>query len=222
MAGRGKRKIDMAMEIGKRAKIEQDLDNIEQITTSLLPIDEQRSDESHNTSELYKALRQPPMDSKIANAIARVEIEEAVVDARNNSELLDKQRMDSLMDSRIMSHLDVIEKTMHQSSLRKSFDADDLTSTQTEKSELMSIDEKIIDKVGDEGKDVKEASGSQDQENWLAPSCKKQLEGRNDVNISNVQVMDEETRMSAESSSTSQTPARSISIQGKKMPKKRT
>ncbi|XP_015119936.1 titin [Diachasma alloeum] len=61
----------------------------------------------------------------------------------------------------------------------------------------------------EEGKEGKETFGAPDSQNWLTPSSKKILEGRSD--ISTVQVIDEETRMSAESFSRSQTPARSIS-----------
>ncbi|XP_063978311.1 titin isoform X2 [Diachasmimorpha longicaudata] len=62
----------------------------------------------------------------------------------------------------------------------------------------------------DDGKEGKETFGAPDSQNWLTPSSKKILEGRSE--ISTVQVIDEETRMSAESFSRSQTPARSISV----------
>ena len=57
----------------------------------------------------------------------------------------------------------------------------------------------------------------QEHQNWLAPSIKK-VSGdsvtRNE-SISTLTVIDEETRMSAESGSRSQTPARNMTIPGK-------
>ncbi|XP_011301094.1 titin [Fopius arisanus] len=60
----------------------------------------------------------------------------------------------------------------------------------------------------EDAKEGKDTFGAPDRQNWLTPTSKKLLEGRSD--ISTVQVIDEETRMSAESFSRSQTPARSI------------
>lgn len=49
--------------------------------------------------------------------------------------------------------------------------------------------------------------------NWLTPLSKK-LPDKESSGISSVQVMDEETRMSAESGSRSQTPARNLAAPG--------
>lgn len=50
-----------------------------------------------------------------------------------------------------------------------------------------------------------------DHQNWLAPTSRKVSDPSNrNETISTVQVIDEETRMSAESGSRSQTPARNI------------
>lgn len=64
-------------------------------------------------------------------------------------------------------------------------------------------------------KEPKESSGIPDHQNWLTPLSKKQIDNNRNDGISMVQVLDEETRMSAESVSRSQTPARSIPNQGK-------
>lgn len=56
----------------------------------------------------------------------------------------------------------------------------------------------------------------QSDQNWLAPSIKKvssDSSSRSDM-LSSVTVIDEETRMSAESGSRSQTPARNVSAPG--------
>lgn len=50
--------------------------------------------------------------------------------------------------------------------------------------------------------------------NWLTPVSKRTENTTKHENMSTVQVIDEETRMSAESGSRSQTPARNISAPG--------
>lgn len=63
-------------------------------------------------------------------------------------------------------------------------------------------------------------SGQQHQ-NWLAPSIRKvSIEStatRTESTLSTLTVIDEETRMSAESCSRSQTPARNISVPGEEI-----
>lgn len=217
------------MDLVKKPRIEQDLDMIERSTTALITIDETPSqpDMSHNTSELYKALRQPPMDSKMVTAMVRVEAAQTV----NDANLMAKSRIESMMDSRLMSHLGgVMETTMNTSTPVQSFTSNrkislvslcgsegqvTMTTDHMDKRELLAVDEKLMEKVTDDAKDGKDVLSATDHQNWLTPSSKRQLDGRNDGNISNVQVIDEETRMSAESVSRSQTPARNMSVQGK-------
>lgn len=246
LPGRGKRKMDMNLDLTKRPRIEQDLDMIERSTTALITIHDppsnlsqniidSSSEAARNTSELYKALRQPTMDRKMPNALARNEVELAVNESCNNPDLMRKNHLESLMDARIMSHLDgVINTSINKTTSEETFEKDrkmllvDISSSEKQtasnlipgelsKSQLPTIDHKIMEKITDDVKNNKNTSCVIDRENWLTPSSRKVCEaGRSEANISNVQVMDEETRMSAESGSRSQTPAKNMSLQGKK------
>ncbi|XP_074115974.1 PHD finger protein enhancer of yellow 3 isoform X1 [Cotesia typhae] len=134
--GRGKRKFDRSdIGISKKMRLEQNLSAIENSTTALITLDEEStsSEIQNDSSELYKALRQP---------------------------------------LKVSDHL----KKANDSNI----------------------------------KEPKESSGIPDHQNWLTPLSKKQIDNNRNDGISMVQVLDEETRMSAESVSRSQTPARSI------------
>ncbi|XP_044598446.1 uncharacterized protein LOC123274788 isoform X1 [Cotesia glomerata] len=135
--GRGKRKFDRSdIGISKKMRLEQNLSAIENSTTALITLDEEStsSEIQNDSSELYKALRQP---LKV-----------------------------------VSDHL----KKANDSNI----------------------------------KEPKESSGIPDHQNWLTPLSKKQIDNNRNDGISMVQVLDEETRMSAESVSRSQTPARNI------------
>ena len=54
----------------------------------------------------------------------------------------------------------------------------------------------------------------QENQNWLAPTIKKLSESIKNDSISSLTVLDEETRMSADSNSRSQTPARNMIAPG--------
>ncbi|XP_043285184.1 uncharacterized protein e(y)3 isoform X2 [Venturia canescens] len=241
--GRGKRKMEMNRELAKRPRIEQDLDMIERSTTALITIHDPpsirpqnlidpSSEAARNTSELYKALRQPTMDRKMPNALARNEVEQAVSESCNNPGLMKKNHLESLMDVRIMSHLDgVINTSINKTASEETFEKDrkmllvDISSSENQtvsnlipealqNSGISTINDKIMGTMVDDAKNNKNTSGTIDHENWLTPSAKKLCDtGRNEGNISNVQVIDEETRMSAESGSRSQTPAKNMSLQ---------
>ncbi|XP_057328108.1 uncharacterized protein LOC130669318 isoform X2 [Microplitis mediator] len=161
--GRGKRKFDrLDVSISKKARLEQNLTAIENSTTALITLDEEStsSEIQNDSSELYKALRQPLKDS--------------------------------LLESTIMSQLD-----------------DDGTPC-AKLNQVRVVVSDHLKKTTDNIKDSKESSGTSDHQNWLTPLSKKQIDNNRNDGISMVQVMDEETRMSAESGSRSQTPARNI------------
>ncbi|XP_008557711.1 uncharacterized protein LOC103578396 isoform X2 [Microplitis demolitor] len=161
--GRGKRKFDrLDVSISKKARLEQNLTAIENSTTALITLDEEStsSEIQNDSSELYKALRQPLKDS--------------------------------LLESTIMSQLD-----------------DDGTPS-PKLNQVRVVVSDHLKTTTDNIKDSKESSGTPDHQNWLTPLSKKQIDNNRNDGISMVQVMDEETRMSAESGSRSQTPARNI------------
>ncbi|KMQ89591.1 supporter of activation of yellow protein, partial [Lasius niger] len=66
--GRGKRKLDnVEPQVGKKSRIDQDLSAIEASTMAVITIDEAtpvQQDPLRKSSELYKALKQPPIDRK--------------------------------------------------------------------------------------------------------------------------------------------------------------
>ena len=73
----------------------------------------------------------------------------------------------------------------------------------------------LIDNVKSSAIESKDLVMVTEHQNWLTPSSKKVADpSTRGESISTVQVIDEETRMSAESGSRSQTPARNISAPG--------
>ncbi|KAK0158771.1 hypothetical protein PV328_009725 [Microctonus aethiopoides] len=179
--GRGKRKFDrIDMTVGKRARLEQTLTTMEDHSTALITLDDEANDEvPNNSSELYKALRQPlkgaRMDIITQNPVA------CTVALKN--------RVDALLEPRLMLRLEGRDP--------------ETTSLKTNQVQLMSDHLK---------KDSKDTFGAPDPQNWLTPLSKKYVESNRNDGISTVQVIDEETRMSAESTSRSQTPARNMSV----------
>ncbi|XP_017891982.1 supporter of activation of yellow protein-like isoform X2 [Ceratina calcarata] len=74
--GGGKRKLDNAdSQLSKKARIEQDLSAIEASTTAVITLDDPgiHQEPFVKSPELYKALKQPAMDSKIANSPGKVD-----------------------------------------------------------------------------------------------------------------------------------------------------
>lgn len=80
-------------------------------------------------------------------------------------------------------------------------------------SEKMSISNYNKEELGVSNDNDKNNAMINDHQNWLTPTSKKVAEpSTRNESISTVQVIDEETRMSAESGSRSQTPARNITV----------
>lgn len=206
--------------IGKKPRIEQDLSAIEASTMAVITIDEpsMQQDLLRKSSELYKALKQPPMiDHK--HSAGRKEI--------------------GKKDSAIMMHLDsarsscIIQEDLSKPSTSQAvaasilLDAKDneqqkkpnveIISEKTQKSAKQHVENK--GRMSSDGpkasSDIKEIPTPPGHSSWLTPTSKKQADASiRGETLSTVQVIDEETRMSAESGSRSQTPARNIPAPG--------
>lgn len=205
--GRGKRKLDnVESQVGKKSRIDQDLSAIEASTTAIITIDETplQQESLQKSSELYKALKQPPIDRKMS-VLNRKELGKK--DSKNSEiAILDPATLSCIQE-------DLSKASTSQDSLV--LKADD----QHKKPGLEIVSEKIQksavkqhaenkSKMSDGIKEIPVPPG---HSNWLTPTSKKQADSAiRGETMSMVQVIDEETRMSAESGSRSQTPARNI------------
>ncbi|XP_061936106.1 uncharacterized protein LOC107993123 isoform X3 [Apis cerana] len=188
--GRGKRKLDNAdSQIMKKPKIEQDLNAIEASTTAIITIDDSgvQQESFGKSSELYKVLKQPVMDSKITNSSDSTEI-------NKTSEMRLPKPVSNIKDDIKDKKLIEIVPERIQKAVTK-VDSDNRSDKLTENTKL-------------ESKDILIPPG---HPNWLTPASKRVENATKHENVSTVQVIDEETRMSAELGSRSQTPARNIS-----------
>lgn len=200
----------MEPQIGKKTRIDQDLSAIEASTTAIITIDETplQQESLQKSSELYKALKQPPIDRKsMSSALNRKELGKK--DSKtSNSEIaiLDPARLSCIQE-------DPTKASTSQGSLVSK--ADD----QHKKPGLEIVSEKIQKSVKQHAENkskmsdgIKEIPIPPGHSNWLTPTSKKQADSTaiRGETMSMVQVIDEETRMSAESGSRSQTPARNI------------
>lgn len=208
--GRGKRKLDnVEPQVGKKTRIDQDLSAIEASTTAIITIDETsvQQESLQKSPELYKALKQPPVDRKsvkISSALNRKEAGKKDSKA-SNSEI-------AILDP---AKLTCVQEDSTKASTSQDSKADD----QHKKPTLEIVSERIQksavkqhaenkSKISDGIKEIPVPPG---HSNWLTPTSKKQADSAiRGETVSTVQVIDEETRMSAESGSRSQTPARNI------------
>nr|XP_031835831.1 uncharacterized protein LOC116428381 isoform X3 [Nomia melanderi] len=225
--GRGKRKLDGAdVQIGKKPRIEQDLTAIEASTTAVITIDcpSVPEEASGKSPELYKVLKQPAVDAKLNSA---VKIEKKGAGQKNDASMNVNVSHSILPDStnvqvetKVISevHLDstnIMPKPVTSESKDNIKDKKlaEVAPERMQKTVLKQTSDEKSDKTAEntkpENKDMLVPPGHQ---NWLTPSSKRPPEatGKHE-NVSTVQVIDEETRMSAESGSRSQTPARNIS-----------
>ncbi|XP_071553174.1 uncharacterized protein E(y)3 isoform X3 [Temnothorax nylanderi] len=201
--GRGKRKLDnVEPQIGKKTRIDQDLSAIEASTTAIITIDETpvQQESLQKSSELYKALKQPlsrkeagKKDSKVSNS------EISMLDpARLSSDLQEDPTKASTSQDSLVSKTDDQHKKPTL----------EIVSERIQKSTVKQHAENKS-KMSDGIKEIPVPPG---HSNWLTPTSKKQADSTaiRGETVSTVQVIDEETRMSAESGSRSQTPARNI------------
>ncbi|XP_029158377.1 uncharacterized protein LOC114930670 isoform X2 [Nylanderia fulva] len=223
--GRGKRKLDnVEPQVGKKSRIDQDLSAIEASTMAVITIDETtpaQEDPLRKSSELYKALKQPPIDRKSSTSRKEAAKRDSAFKA-SESEIamqLDPARLSYVQD-------DPSRASTSQTSTIESLDSKageqhkravlEIVSEKTQKSTMKQYAEnkgKTSDGLS-RASEIKEIPvPPPGHSNWLTPTSKKQADSTaiRGETVSTVQVIDEETRMSAESGSRSQTPARNIS-----------
>ncbi|XP_043515323.1 uncharacterized protein LOC122531456 isoform X2 [Frieseomelitta varia] len=189
--GRGKRKLDTVdPQIMKKPRIEQDLNAIEASTTAVITIDDSglHQESFGKSSELYKALKQPAIDSKIANSSGSTSMQS---ETNKTSEMR--------LPKPISNDVTIKDKRLAE-----------IVPERVQKTATKVDSDNKFDKPTDNTKLEKDMLIPPGHPNWLTPVSKR-TENTKHENMSTVQVIDEETRMSAESGSRSQTPARNIS-----------
>ncbi|XP_046739796.1 uncharacterized protein LOC124407575 isoform X2 [Diprion similis] len=215
--GRGKRKMDrIDCAIGKIPRLEDPLTEIERSTMSLIDPLQQRVIPTvmAQTSELYRALKQSPTDRKrlISETIVKQGFPEPQKKLRLQTET-GKQLSSALPLEPIPQ-----ERMMIQSNVNTSDSTAMMISEMLQRSETITAElntEQLMEgpkSAIQESKNIITDMTATENQNWLTPSIKLPDTSSKSEAISIVQVIDEETRMSAESNSRSQTPARNISI----------
>ncbi|XP_033325913.2 PHD finger protein enhancer of yellow 3 isoform X2 [Megalopta genalis] len=221
--GRGKRKLDNTdTQMNKKVRIEQDLTAIEASTTAVITIDCPPGQEEScaKPSELYKALKQPAVDTKVvgraekkstgqkndASKIANATISDStnvIIDTNKQIQEVDLDPSSDISKSATSESKDNVKDKKQVEVVSEKMQKTALKQTPDEKSD------KTTENAKSENKDMLVPP---EHQNWLTPTSKRLPEatGKHE-NVSTVQVIDEETRMSAESGSRSQTPARNIS-----------
>ncbi|KYM98332.1 PHD finger protein 10 [Cyphomyrmex costatus] len=213
--GRGKRKLDnVEPPVGKKTRVDQDLSAIEASTMAVITIDEtpvvtkQQESLRKSSEQLYKALKQPAVDRKnISSTSSRKETGKKDCKA-SNSEIV------TLEPTRLSDVQEDAEKATSQGPLISEVDEQpkkptlEIVSEKTQKSAT----KQHAENKGKMSDGIKEIPVPPGHSNWLTPTSKKQTDSTamRGETVSTVQVIDEETRMSAESGSRSQTPARNI------------
>jgi len=196
-------------QVGKKGRIDQDLSAIETSTMAVITIDETPVQEPlRKSSELYKALKQPPIDRKsMSSTLSRKEAGKKDSKASNSEiAMLDPAKLSCIQEDpkSSMSQGPLVSKADEQHKKPGL----EIVSERTQKSATKQHTEK--GKISDGIKEIPVCPPG--HSNWLTPTSKKQADSTaiRGETVSTVQVIDEETRMSAESGSRSQTPARNI------------
>ncbi|CAK9817191.1 PHD finger protein 10 [Anthophora plagiata] len=216
--GRGKRKLDnVDPQMAKKPRLEQDLNTIEASTTAVIMIDNSGMQQGAfgKSPELYKALKQPAMDSKIANSSSK--IDKKIMGQKNDgiksTNVANNTVPDSVATQTDMNKIPEMRLPRPVSNDSKDIIKDkklpEIIPERMQKVTVKTEPDKTTENVKSENKDMLIPPG---HPNWLTPMSKRVVESATKhENVSTVQVIDEETRMSAESGSRSQTPARNIS-----------
>ncbi|XP_046835634.1 uncharacterized protein LOC124431592 isoform X1 [Vespa crabro] len=203
--GRGKRKLDNSdLPLSKKPRIEQDLNAIEASTMAIITLDESPKQEQplRKSSELYKALKQPPIDIKNINTICKIEKQSLLTVRKDGVKQMDIPKT-TILDSNV--------NTQIESVMGSGIEEEKLLAKSTMGSTLLDCKVENAKSTGHESKEMLIPPG---HPNWLTPTSKRQTEATSkNEPVPSLQVIDEETRMSAESNSRSQTPARNISTQ---------
>ncbi|XP_053978140.1 uncharacterized protein LOC128876087 isoform X1 [Hylaeus volcanicus] len=232
--GRGKRKLDSVdLQMIKKPRMDQDLTAIEASTTAVITIDDPPMQQQPfgKSPELYKVLKQPAMDAKVKTS----RVEKKGVGRKSDERKNANAAKSTLPDSTTMQLETGKVSEMHMQGIRvpevskegrletsemmprpmtndskdnvKDKKLSEPSPEKAGKTALKSVGEERSDKTTENVKtENKETLVPPEHLNWLTPTSKRPVE-----NVSTVQVIDEETRMSAESGSRSQTPARNIS-----------
>lgn len=190
------------------------------------PVQQETLDKS---SELYKALKQPPIDRKSMNPVCKIEKHVLLTNRKETGKKdvsckvvdsditqLDPDRSSCAQEDQLKISASQISPLGPKMSDKKS--VIEIISEKTQKTTAKQYAENKS-KVSDgsnRGSEIKEIPIPPGHSNWLTPtSTKKQADATiRGETVSTVQVIDEETRMSAESGSRSQTPARNIPAPG--------
>lgn len=202
---------------------------------AIITLDESPKQEQplRKSSELYKALKQPPIDIKNVNTICKIEKQSLLTVRKDGVKQMDiskttildsnvNTQIESVMGSGIEEEKLLAKSTMGSTLLDCKGNERELANITPEK-EQKTIEKTLTDKIVEKTVENARSTGHESKEmlippghpNWLTPTSKRQTEATSkNEPVPSLQVIDEETRMSAESNSRSQTPARNISAQG--------
>ncbi|XP_033220328.1 uncharacterized protein LOC117174965 isoform X2 [Belonocnema kinseyi] len=212
--GRGKRKIDVIeMSPPKKSRIDQDLTAIEKLTTTVISIDEspKKIVEKKETTDANHSLKQSLTHRKICKAEKQLLTEVKTCSFEVCKDIFVAPKIEENQDEEITGICEISIPTSLACIENVSVnlpDTGEINEQDSEKKETVTI-------IGNEKSNVEESKDLvliTEHQNWLTPSSRKVTDSSTrGESISAVQVIDEETRMSAESGSRSQTPARNIS-----------
>ncbi|XP_011497278.1 PREDICTED: uncharacterized protein LOC105361725 [Ceratosolen solmsi marchali] len=226
--GRGKRKneaIDIPL---KKQRITQDLTAIEKATTTTIAIDNfsvELNSNISNSPEFFKTLNEPILE-KVNKQLKEVEILETSKSV--SASFICKQKVHEEVQKRMNNVIDTARVNTSTLNTKATTDMLSVAQNKDNKEESPNTLEIIVIKVTENAKeseiirehaemvDHKDSLTTQEYQNWLTPPIKKVSNecGTRNESISTITVIDEETRMSAESGSRSQTPARNIAVPG--------
>ncbi|XP_014218289.1 abnormal long morphology protein 1 [Copidosoma floridanum] len=233
--GRGKRKnesMDIPM---KKVRIEHDLTELERSTTALIALEKLPIEVSSKSPELFKALSQPTL-SHVDVTPREVQILKVrpTVQSLSDCEVIElspkkeayqpKTLNDTIMGASMQVKYAESTSNMETTNERMAVITQISNAAVAGSSNIVIKVTSEVDKPPEISGIVKDPMATQEHQLWLAPSIKKVSSDSSSSAvgavamkseaISTLTVMDEETRMSAESCSRSQTPARGVPIPG--------
>jgi hypothetical protein len=198
---------------------------------AVITIDETsiQQDSLRKSSELYKALKQPTIDRKGISPADKIK---KLIPLMGRKEA-DRKDLSKSSNSEIIMQLEHASSSHDDPSKTNQLSITTLESKNSEQHKRSAVEivsekmQKTLAKQYAENKgkmsdgssrisEMKEILVPPGHSNWLTPTSKKQTDATviRGETVSTVQVIDEETRMSAESGSRSQTPARNIPAPG--------
>ncbi|KAJ8666790.1 hypothetical protein QAD02_008452 [Eretmocerus hayati] len=242
--GRGKRKNETTDIPTKKVCIDQDLTAIEAAATARIPFERTPAVDgksSVHSREIFKALSASPTEMSMQhlkgiNIIQTTRSEHSSpneeVTPSSQVRMIDEGEVADVVEE--VMELDIptapnspspddwepsIDSSTDRDTMRVSesymkCSSDDLSARADKSGQfVIKMTSDSLDVASEQALDPnEEMKDNQDQQNWLTPSTKRMPSERD--NLSSLTVIDEETRMSAESCSRSQTPARTMSATG--------